>query len=770
MVAPATPVEHELEALYQRTLVQRLRDQRGVAALADAMAALAGDDPRWSARARALQVLGRIYQGGDERVAADLSAALVAFDALDDARGRALASDLNAAFLSNLGDYEGAHALMQSVWSMSEEQRTPLEWCISAGRMATLFERWGRYDEALRWHYRTIAYARDVGDPGYLANAQGAAGGLQLSLNNLEDATVLCDAAWQLVREHGLEGGHAYSLVATNQMMALHFLGRPAEARALAEELETAEPRLVVTNAGKRKMLMAMVFARAAQNGRAHRLLAEGLAAYGTVQAPPLEWSIAKAAVFNEEGRFEDTLAVCHAAEQNLKRLRESALPSDLSLLHAEAVRACEALGDAAGALRAQRSQMAVEREMVGMGTRARRMTLQIQFEVEEMRRERDRLAAHNAALAQADAAKSRFLAAASHDLRQPIHALGLQLAHLRACLTPLAHDDERRATTERMDRALGALTTMFDTLLDISRMDAGVVSPRVNTVALPPLLGRLAEEFAVAARAKGLRLALRVPARAATASDPALLESLLRNLVSNAVKYTQRGGVLIALRPHGTRWALQVWDTGPGIAEDDRQRVFEEFHQLDNPARDRARGLGLGLAIARRLSVLLDHPLQLRSRVGRGSCFAVALPRATADAETAAPPAAESASRALRVAVIEDDVEVRDSLAALLRRWGHHVLAGADADAVLAAAGARTAALDAVIADFRLGDAARTGDVQARQVQAALGPRAAVLIVSGDTAPERLRALSTSGLSWLSKPVQAARLRSWLNSVSCSQ
>jgi len=372
-----------------------------------------------------------------------------------------------------------------------------------------------------------------------------------------------------------------------------------------------------------------------------------------------------------------------------------------------------------------------------------------------------DEMRAAKEAAEHANRAKSSFLAAASHDLRQPIHALGLYMATLRTEGLNVA----QREIVQRMSSSLAALDSMFNTLLDISRMDAGGLVPRPRPFALEPMLHRLAEEFAPMAADKGLRLSVRVgpQARALHAvSDPLLVERIVRNLLGNAVKYTERGGVLLCCRLRsGGRWRVEVWDTGCGIPEAEREQVFDEFYQVGNPERDRANGLGLGLSIVRRLTQLLQHRLELASEVGRGTRFALELP-ATSDQ-----PASESALgvtgslQGLVVAVVDDDPEVRDGMQLLLARWGCQVFAGADAAEVLKRAGERPL-LHAIVADFRL-RGGHTGLDAVRGLRAACRGEPPALIVTGDSAPERLAELERSTLPWLSKPVATARLRGWL-------
>jgi signal transduction histidine kinase/CheY-like chemotaxis protein len=346
-----------------------------------------------------------------------------------------------------------------------------------------------------------------------------------------------------------------------------------------------------------------------------------------------------------------------------------------------------------------------------------------------------------------ADQAKTRFLAAASHDLRQPAHALGLYMAALRE--TPLSL--EQTDIAQRMGASLAALDSMFAALLDVSRIDAGAVLPQWDLLPLAPLLRRLADESAPQAEARGLRLSLRLAADdAMTVSDGLLLERILRNLLANAVKYTARGGVLLAcrlrLQSDGTKaWRIEVWDTGVGISDRDSERVFEEFVQIPHVGREGldAPGLGLGLAIVRRLVHLLQLRLVIRSVPGRGSVFMVeGLAAAGALPQRAA--AARGQMRRLAgtlVAVIEDDEQVRDAMRRVLLLWECQVVDGGDADALLQRArhlGLADAVPHALIADVRLADG-RRGPDEAAALFKAWGRSVPMLLVSGDAEPGEL-------------------------------
>jgi signal transduction histidine kinase len=243
------------------------------------------------------------------------------------------------------------------------------------------------------------------------------------------------------------------------------------------------------------------------------------------------------------------------------------------------------------------------------------RLRLQNEYLVEDLRREK-------ALAEEANVAKSRFLASASHDLRQPVHALSVFVGALRA------HDmdTEARGLLDHIDGSVRALSGLFGGLLDISRLDAGVVAAHRTAFAIEPVIERVCRDYSSQAKAKGVDLRGRAT-RAVIQSDPMLFERILRNIVSNAVTYTDHGKVLVACRRHGAGVRVQVWDTGRGIAESEQQRVFQEFYQIGNSERDRTRGVGLGLAIVKRLTTLLGHPLTLQSRPGRGTCFTIEVP-----------------------------------------------------------------------------------------------------------------------------------------------
>jgi len=364
-----------------------------------------------------------------------------------------------------------------------------------------------------------------------------------------------------------------------------------------------------------------------------------------------------------------------------------------------------------------------------------------------------------------ANAAKTRFLAAASHDMRQPVASMGLLLGLLReqTSRSPL------RAMVDRIHEAALSLESLLKGLMDLSRLESGSVRPRMRTVALAPLFDAVDVHHRLAAAAKGVDLRFR-PTGLAVTSDPTLLDQILRNLVDNAIRYTERGGVLVVARARRDKVLLQVWDTGRGIAPESQGIVFEEFVQLDNPSRGRHKGLGLGLAIVQRSVRLLNRRIMLRSSVGRGSCFSIELPRASE--ETRAPtvgemqPAVAKPLDGVRAWLIEDDPSVRDALDARLAKWGAAVTSmRSQRDLEERLRGTSPQELpQLIVSDQRLPDG--VGVECVALVRARAGRELAALIVTGDTAPHDIAAMDASGVCVLYKPFSGGELLTALQNV----
>ncbi|CBS86840.1 sensor histidine kinase [Azospirillum lipoferum] len=356
-----------------------------------------------------------------------------------------------------------------------------------------------------------------------------------------------------------------------------------------------------------------------------------------------------------------------------------------------------------------------------------------------------------------ANLAKAKFLAAASHDLRQPLQALFF----LSAALARHVGDHNGRDLLSRLDQGLDTMKGLLDGLLEVSRLEAGVVTPVLDTFAASEITDALDAAYAEQAIAKAL--VWRVEGcDAVLRTDRGLLMQLLRNLVDNALRYTEAGAIRIRCRVDGERLAIEVQDTGIGIPPEHLDRIFEEFHQVGNPERDRLRGLGLGLAIVRRLSQLLDHPVQVRSVQGQGSAFRVLVPLAPA---RLIPTRAGGVDRRPvidrpRLAVlVDDDAVVLLGLQTVLTEWGFRVVAADGPDRAMDRLEALDRAPDIVIADYRLREG-RVGTEVIRRVRERYGAEIPALILTGETGIDTLADVSAHGVSVLHKPVTPRQLQ----------
>ena len=360
-----------------------------------------------------------------------------------------------------------------------------------------------------------------------------------------------------------------------------------------------------------------------------------------------------------------------------------------------------------------------------------------------------------------ANQAKSRLLAAASHDLRQPMHALSLFVDQLRASRSA----DEQAALARRVGDAVASLTELLDQLLDLSKLDAGAVQATIQDFSLRDLLASIESQFAPLARDKGIGLRLRAH-DAWLRGDPLLVQRIVLNLVANAIHYTEHGGVLVGARRRGDRLRIEVWDTGCGIPEHRRDEVFREFVRLDRAEHRRASGLGLGLAIVARLADLLGTRIELRSRVDRGSVFAFELPAGTAQQVAAAPAAAPLGIADLRgvfVLVVDDAEDSRAAMCGLLERWGCLTLAAADGGTAVAQLAAHDRPPELILCDYRL-QTRDTGLQAIARLRATIGADVPAVLITAETSAAVADAASAQGVPLLHKPISPVRLRALLS------
>jgi two-component system CheB/CheR fusion protein len=356
-----------------------------------------------------------------------------------------------------------------------------------------------------------------------------------------------------------------------------------------------------------------------------------------------------------------------------------------------------------------------------------------------------------------ADAAKSRFLAAASHDLRQPLQTLAL----LQGLLARAVEGERERKMVARIGETLGAMTGMLNALLDINQIEAGVVRAEIELFPVNNMLEKLRDELTYQAQAKSLALRM-VPCSLSIYSDPRILEQMIRNLLANALKYTKSGKILLGCRRHDGKLRIEVWDTGIGIPDAEIQAIFDEYHQVGNEARERSLGLGLGLSIVRRLGNLLGHRVRVRSRHGDGSVFSidVALPESATAAKPvdrrnrSDPARAPTQRRKGAVLVVEDDPQLRELLAQSLIDDGHRVARAYDGDEAMQRIEGEYFRPDAILADFNLPNG-KNGLEVAAKVREKLHRDIPVIILTGDISTKTLRAIAGADCTQLNKPVK---------------
>lgn len=358
----------------------------------------------------------------------------------------------------------------------------------------------------------------------------------------------------------------------------------------------------------------------------------------------------------------------------------------------------------------------------------------------------------------------TRFLAVASHDLRQPMHALNLYLGALTAFELP----EQARPLLANVTQCAHIMDEMFLALLDLSRLDAEVVLPHIERFPIATLLSRLAVEFTPQANAKGIEMHI-PPSAAWVETDAALVEQILRNLVANAVRYTEAGSIAIVCGSHGDELRVAIHDTGIGISSHQQESVFEEFNQVGNAGRDRTKGLGLGLAIVRRLCRLLGVPITLLSAVGQGSTFSIDLPQVKGQRAAAAPDMTRAANcepfHGKMVVVVDDEESIIDAMRVLIEQWGCLVVTAASGEEAVAKLGGAGRLPDALICDWRLRQNESGFDV-IRTLREEFNHVIPALLVTADTSPKHIQEMLASGLPVLYKPVNADALRVALDQI----
>jgi len=381
---------------------------------------------------------------------------------------------------------------------------------------------------------------------------------------------------------------------------------------------------------------------------------------------------------------------------------------------------------------------------------------------IEELSRQKAIAEKARIAAESANRSKTQFFASASHDLRQPLHAIGL----FAAALSERTSDPEVRGVAASITASVDALDSLFNALLDISKIDAGVVQPNFVSFPINEVLDRLRADFAPQAREKHLKFRV-LPCKAFVYSDPLLMERIPRNLISNAIRYTDTGGVVVGCRRRAGAVRVEVWDSGMGIPADQRDRIFDEFYQIAKFGSHRARGTGLGLAIVKRLCQMFGYPLMFDSVAGRGSVFRFEVPLAATPVHGPLPAApsrqlAEDLAGRL-IVVIDDDVEIVEGMKLLLDSWRASVIVATSVDEAVTKVEECESVPDLIIADYQLADAT-TGLQAIARLRQSLDPEIPAIVLTGSNLRERVEEAHAQQCELALKPVAPERLRALID------
>ncbi|MDH5392277.1 MAG: hybrid sensor histidine kinase/response regulator [Gammaproteobacteria bacterium] len=364
-----------------------------------------------------------------------------------------------------------------------------------------------------------------------------------------------------------------------------------------------------------------------------------------------------------------------------------------------------------------------------------------------------------------ANISKSHFLAAASHDLRQPLHSMGLFVGALKYC----NDENERMQLYQKLESSQESLLKLFDALLDISKLDAGAVEVFMQPVDADDAIDKVIRQYEIKARNKNLKLFAR-PSKAVIYTDPLWFERILRNLLSNAIRYTEKGSIFITCRSRNDRQLIQVWDSGCGIEDDHYVTIFDEFKQLHNTKQDRRQnhGLGLGLAIVKRLCHLMGHTVSIQSVYGKGSVFSLMLKKSTIALPSHQHEMSSLGSLSLQgkdVLLIDDDVAVSEAMSIMLKKWGCNVYEADSLDSAIRLIDKINLTPDILVTDYRLQDN-RTGIEVIEAMQARYETSIPSLLVTADTSTQSLAEIKECGCPVLHKPVKPVKLRIMMNSL----
>lgn len=407
-----------------------------------------------------------------------------------------------------------------------------------------------------------------------------------------------------------------------------------------------------------------------------------------------------------------------------------------------------------------QASTYSIFQTAIGLESQVRVRTEELKSALDNLESLNTELTSARDASDRASKVKTRFFTAVSHDVLQPLHAARLSLS----ALIDGVESDEHRQLAGQVDHALSSIEELLRTMLDISKLEAGVIRPAMQPIALKPLFQSLTVDLKPLVDAKGLTLGCR-SRDLAVVSDPLMLKRILQNLLANALHYTRRGGILIAARPRNGNVRIEIWDTGPGIPDAERERIFEEFQRGSSSSHANRGGFGLGLSIVSRMAQTLSHPLDLCSRIDRGTCFAITAPlTATPDAGLAPSPVAATLPDSIglggsRVLIIDNDPHVLTAMQSLLAKWSCDVCVVRDTAELEEVLSEGLFQPSMVLADYHL-DHGEFGTEAVSRLRAHLANTIPAIIITADHSPEVAAHARAERCELLCKPVRPAELR----------
>ncbi len=769
-----TKTKYDFESLNSAAWAAQFQDPSVISGLSER---IIGSAPLGSTE-RAWGYVHHVWAQRFARRYDDASATLVLAEDLfavqDCQPGIALCCELRARDLLRVGDEAGVNALIEKASQCASEKRRAWERLSSHYLNFAIADRFSRPEHAILHLTRAIVAARATGASAALANTLSMLGGKHAELNNYDTALSYCTEAFQLAES--LKPHSTWYVAGLNLLTSYAVAGKAGDAYALARELAEQDELFYPSIREQSNILYARAFLLNGDAQAAQTSLNQSIAVVEN-RNHVTDWTAVQLEVFVKQKEWERARGMGEQWILNTRRDAMFVTPSDTLRIYRSVATACESLGDLQAALDYERRAVEYNEVELSRAALARRVAFEVEFDLEreraarsdadrkrlESEAERARLDELNRKLDAALQTRTRFLAAASHDLRQPAHALALYAQALE-------HENSRPALVDlskRMRVTVGSLSNMFDGLLELARLDASAVKPQQDVFDLNELLARLCAEYSDRlTHASALLKFHRAKNNYFVRSDAVLIERMLRNLIGNAVKYAGEGKILVAARKRETVLAIEVRDAGPGMSAEEQHHVFDEFYRASS-ANERRDGLGLGLSIVERFARLLGAQVSVRSASGRGTTFTLAIPveqLATRPANATEVEARAVASIARCIAVIDDDPDARESMALVLAQWGHSCVAGESAADVLAHAARASWIPDALISDFQLRDRNAIDDIA--QLRNAFGASLPVLVASGSHEAQATLADAIPDAAYLPKPIRPLRLKSWIASL----